>query len=121
MNVPQHIAGHLEDYLDGNLDESGYEILNAWMRESDANCEALAAWLMTEVRLLDASRLADMRAVFQGQTFDTRSEVAETPPAAPSAKSRSTAQSLMLIAASVLVALGIAIQRRPAVVVVAHG
>jgi len=34
MNVPQHIAGHLEDYLDGNLDESGYEILNAWTRES---------------------------------------------------------------------------------------
>ena len=55
MNVPQHIAGHLEDYLDGNLDESGHEILNAWMGESDANCEALAAWFMTEVQLLDAS------------------------------------------------------------------
>jgi hypothetical protein len=108
MNVPQHIAGHLEDYLDGNLDESGYEILNAWMRESDANCEALAAWLMTEVRLLDASRLADMRAMFQGQTFDTRSEVAETLPPTPTGRSRSTAQSLMLIAASVLVALGVA-------------
>src|SRR3954465_162146 len=108
MNVPQHIAGNLEDYLDGNLDEAGYEILNAWMRQSDANCEALAAWLMTEVRLLDASRLADMRAVFQGQTFDTRHVAAETMPPAPSRKARSTAQNLMLIAASVFVALGVA-------------
>ena len=87
MNVPQHIAGHLEDYLDGNLDESGHEILNAWMRESDANCEALAAWFMTEVQLLDASRLADMRAVFQGLTFDTRSEPTDMQPQAPSSKS----------------------------------
>jgi hypothetical protein len=108
MNVPQHIAGHLEDYLDGNLDESGYEILNAWMRESDANCEALAAWLMIEVRLLDASRLANMRAMFQGQTFDTRSESTELLPSAPSGKSRSATHNLMLVAASVLVALGLA-------------
>jgi hypothetical protein len=108
MNVPQHIAGHLEDYLDGNLDESDYVILNAWMRQSDANCEALAAWLVTEVRLLDASRLADMRAVFQGQMFDTRAEATETVPQGPSGKSRPTVQNLMLIAASVLVALGVA-------------
>src|SRR3954470_8140376 len=106
MNVPQHIAGNLEDYLDGNLDESDYEILNAWMRQSDANFEALAAWLMTEVRLLDASRLADMRAVFQGQMFDTRAEATATVPQGPSGKPRPTVQSLMLIAASVLVALG---------------
>src|SRR4051794_6940844 len=108
MNVPQHIAGNLEDYLDGNLDEAGYEILNSWMRQSDANCEALAAWLMTEVRLLDASRLADMRALFQGQTFDTRQVTTETLPPTPPGKSRSTAQTLMLIAASVVVALGLA-------------
>src|SRR3954471_9761967 len=108
MNVPQQIAGHLEDYLDGGLDEPGYEILKAWIGESDANCEAVAAWLMTEVRLLDASRLADMRAVFQGQTFDTRSESTESLPMTPPAKSRTAAQGLMLIAASVLVAIGVA-------------
>jgi hypothetical protein len=107
MNVPQHIAGKLEDYLDGNLDEDGYETLNAWMRQSDANCEALAAWLMSEVRLLDASRLADMRAVFEGQTFDTRHVGTETLPLPSTVKSRSAAQTLMLIAASVLVALGL--------------
>jgi hypothetical protein len=108
MNVPQHIAGHLEDYRDGTLDDSGYEILSAWMRTSDANCEAVAAWLMTESRLLDASRLADMRAVFQGQTFDARSESIEALPPAASGKRRSTVHSLMLIAASIFVALSLA-------------
>jgi hypothetical protein len=108
MNVPQHIDGHLEDYLDGNLDASGYELLNAWMCQSDANCEAVAAWLMTEARLLDASRLVDMRAVFQGQSFDTRPEPTETLPPGPCGESRSRAQRLMLIAASILVAIGLA-------------
>src|SRR4029079_15644617 len=107
MNVPQHIAGYLEDYLDGTLDESGFDILNAWMLDSEANREAFAAWLMNEARLIDASRLADMRAVFQGQAYDLRSETADVEQPTPNMKSRSAAQNLLLIAASVLVALGI--------------
>jgi hypothetical protein len=108
MSVPQHIAGYLEDYLDGNLDESGLEKLTAWMGESDENCKALSAWFMTEVKLLDTSRLADMRAVFQGLTFDTRAASADRESRAPSGNSRTVAQNLLLIAASVLVALGLA-------------
>ncbi len=108
MSVPQHIAGYLDDYLDGNLDESGHEILTAWLGESDANCKTLSAWFMTEVQLLDASRLADMRDVFQGLTFDTRSASTDRQSQAPSHNSRTVAQNLLLIAASVLVALGVA-------------
>ena len=108
MNVSQHIAGYLEDYLDGTIDESGHEVLKSWLRESDANCEALAAWFLDQAQLLDASRLADMRAVFQGLTFDARPEPTIVLPQPLSSARRSVAHNLLIIAASVVVALGLA-------------
>jgi concanavalin A-like lectin/glucanase superfamily protein len=115
MSVPQHIAGLLEDYLDATLDEPGHQALTVWTGESDANCQALAAWFLTQAQLLDASRLADMQAVFQRMTFDTRPETTALRSMQPVRSARTTAQSWLLIAASVLVALGLAyIWPRPA-------
>src|SRR4029078_4603815 len=72
MSIPQPIVDRLEDYLDGNLDRAGHEAVAAWCNESDANREALAAWFLSQVELFEASRLADMRNVFEGFAFDPR-------------------------------------------------
>jgi hypothetical protein len=108
MSVPQHIAGYLEDYLDGSLDEAGHRALSDWAHESDANSEALAAWFWNEVQLLEASRLADMQAVFGGLAYASQIGANEPAPRTGARSSRITANNWLLIAASVLVALGIA-------------
>ena len=72
MSVPQHIAELLDDYLDGQLDDSGREDLMSWLHGSEANCKLFAEWCMAEVWLLEATRVADMRVVFEGMAFDTR-------------------------------------------------
>ena len=87
MNVPQHIAEHLEDYLDGNLSHADREEVTSWAEQSDENSKALAAWFMNEVQLLEATRLADMRVVFGSMTFDARADQRE--PAVPMIRAKS--------------------------------
>jgi hypothetical protein len=104
MSVPQHIAALLEDYLDGKLDAQGQETVTAWLSESEANGGALASWFLTEVNLLEANRLADMRSVFEGLTFDDRANAVEPRPAQRVKKTLAPSRRL-LVAASILVAL----------------
>ena len=109
MSVPQYIAGYLEDYLDGSLDKEGHAILAAWSSESDTNGEAIAAWFVNEVQLLEATRVAAMQEVFQGLPFDPRPlESNQQPQSAARQYRRSHGQNVLIIAASVLVALGVA-------------
>jgi ferric-dicitrate binding protein FerR (iron transport regulator) len=82
MNIPQHIADFLDDYLDGSLDDARHQQLTSWAEESDANASALAAWFLSEAELLDAARVADMCDVFEGLSFAPRekqTEIAEEP------------------------------------------
>jgi hypothetical protein len=104
MSIPQHIAGLLEDYRETTLDASGHESLTAWLNESETNREAFATWLFSEVELLEASRLADMRNVFEGLTFHTRrgNNTTDSSRARPS---RLESRALVAIAASLLVML----------------
>lgn len=108
MSVPQHIAGYLDDYLDGSLDEAGQEALLTWADETEANSEALAVWFLHEAQLLEASRLADMRAVFEGLTYAPQADASESPEPIRPRSSHSGPQTWLLVAASVLLALGIA-------------
>jgi hypothetical protein len=78
MSVPQHIVDRLEDHLDGKLDHAGRAALIAWLQESDENPRSLAEWFMAEVELHETARVADMCAVFEGMTFDPKSEEPET-------------------------------------------
>ena len=107
MNVPQPIVGYLEDYLDGKLSPAGRAQVEAWLRQSDQNGKELAAWFMNEVQLHEASRLADMRVVFENMTFDARADQV----AALNSKAKAflpTNRSWLLIAASVLFVLAAA-------------
>jgi hypothetical protein len=113
MRLPQHIAALLEDYLDGKLDPQGQEAVTAWLRESDTNGEALASWFMTEVNLLEASRLADMRSVFEGLTFDARTNPVEPQPSQPVPRVLAPSRQL-LVAASVLAVLAAVYWLKPA-------
>src|SRR5687767_347194 len=104
MSVPQHIVAHLEDYLDGKLDHSGRDAVLAWSQESDENAKQLAAWFMSEVELLEAARVADMCAVFEGLPFDveaaSRREAHVSPP-----RRRLVSMGWLAIAASLLIAV----------------
>jgi hypothetical protein len=108
MSVPQPIAGYLEDYLDGSLDAAGQRAISDWAHQSAANSEALAAWFLNEVELLEASRLADMRVVFGSLGCAPQAEVNELQAPTRTRTPRTPAPNWLLIAASVLVALGIA-------------
>jgi Concanavalin A-like lectin/glucanases superfamily len=87
MNIPQHITDLLDDYLDGSLDTDGQEQIDSWLRQSESNGKELAAWFVREVELLEAARLADLRAVFESRPFNGRH--VETPDRS-NAKSRQT-------------------------------
>lgn len=113
MSVPQFIAAHLEDYLDGKLDPSGQEAVEAWLRESNANGQALASWFVTQVDLLEASRLADMRAVFEGLTYDTSEDRRELDRPQTGRKASSLPHRRLLIAASLLMVLAGYLALRP--------
>jgi ferric-dicitrate binding protein FerR (iron transport regulator) len=114
MSVPQHIAAHLEDYLDGKLDDSDRESISAWLRESEAHGEALASWFVTEVNLLEVSRLADMRAVFEGFSFDARAKTVESHASQPLRKVFSASPRRLFAAAAVLALLGALYWLKPA-------
>jgi hypothetical protein len=105
MSVPQHIAALLEDYLDQKLDAQGEVVVTAWLRESDANGEALASWFMNEVDLVEASRLANMRSVFSGMTFEPRTNLTEAIAAEPVKKSSFARSHRLAVAASVFAVL----------------
>lgn len=109
MSVPQHIVDQLEDYLDGSLDEAGRNRLVAWTSESEANAQDLAQWFMREVELLEAARVADLCAVFEGLTFDSRGAApAETQPPAERRNRKSSAAALLAVAAMIVGVLAVA-------------
>jgi hypothetical protein len=101
MSVPQHIVERLEDYLDGQLDQAGQDVLLAWAQESDANAKNLAEWFSAEVNLFEASRVADMCAMFEGVPFDVRADQLE-PQSALARRSPWMSQRGFLAAAAVL-------------------
>lgn len=105
MSIPRHIVDQLEDYVNGKLDPSGHELLSAWANESEANCKALAAWFLSEVELLEASRLADMRSVFEGLTFDARGDGVGRATPLPPRKTWLASLIQLAIAASVALAI----------------
>lgn len=78
MNLPQQISDLLEDHLDGKLDDVGREQLSIWALECEENQKAIAAWLVNEVELREAARVANMCAVFEGLAFDPREAPPET-------------------------------------------
>jgi ferric-dicitrate binding protein FerR (iron transport regulator) len=104
MSIPQHIIDRLEDYLDGNLNQSGHDFIAKWSDESGANREALAAWFLSQVELFEASRLADMRNVFAGFAFD--GHATDAAPALRTAKQQRWSRRSIgrAIAASVIIA-----------------
>lgn len=71
MNIPQHIAELLEDYVDGTLAAAGQQELSTWAATSDDNARSIAAWFMNEAQLHEASRLADMRDVFEHMPYES--------------------------------------------------
>lgn len=110
MNIPQHIIDRLEDYRDGSLDHAGPAELLSWLNDSQENGELLAAWFVSEAELLEAARLADLCAVFEGMPFDARRSA--EPKTLQSAQAdgswRLPSFAWMSIAASALVALAAA-------------
>jgi hypothetical protein len=108
MNVPQHIVDHLEDYLDGNLSHAGREQVASWIEQSDENSKELAAWFMNEVQLLEATRLADMRVVFESMTYDARTDQREATSSIARTTNKIAPSKWFLVAASVLFVLAAA-------------
>jgi hypothetical protein len=108
MNVPQDIVELLEDYLDGKLDQAGREHLTSWTRESDANGRALAAWFTNEAQLLEAARLADMRVVFEGMTYDAHPTHNQAPALRPQKRAANGSRKVLIAAATILAVLAAA-------------
>jgi hypothetical protein len=105
MSIPQHIVALLEDYLDGRLDHSGQEVLSNWAEHSDEHARELAAWFNREVELLEAARVADLCAVFEGVPFSSRTQLRQRDSAADRTHSRKLSSRSLAIAATILVAV----------------
>jgi len=105
MSVPETIVELLEDYLDGELTPAGREIVTAWAGESEANGRELAAWFVSEVQLVEAARLTDMRMVFEGLPFNTRTRGILSLGNKPIGKSERRLWHKIAIAASLLMVL----------------
>jgi hypothetical protein len=105
MSIPQHVVALLEDYLDGRLDHSGQEALSNWASHSDENARELAAWFNREVELLEAARVADLCAVFEGVPFSSRTQLQQRDSTADRVHLRKLSSRLLAIAAALLVTL----------------
>jgi hypothetical protein len=104
MSVPQHIVDRLEDYLDGKLDQAGEELVTAWLGQSEGNARAVAVWFKNEVELLEAARVADLCAVFEGLPFEARVELPQSKPAVKPRRRFTTVTRFHSIAAALLIA-----------------
>ena len=113
MNIPEQIAGYLEDYADGVLSPEGHDAIVAWFHASDDNATQFAEWFAWQAQLRDAERLASMQEVFsQGTLFDlARNTPADEPvelaPRAPKSAPARRWTVAALIACSVLIASGL--------------
>jgi hypothetical protein len=102
MNLPHNIIDLLEDYVDGTLDVPGHKLLCDWMGESDANCQLVANWFLAEAQLHEASRLADMREVFESSPLNAMRSAAQEANTEGSSIQRRTIVGLFALAAAVL-------------------
>ncbi|HEX4412236.1 MAG TPA: LamG-like jellyroll fold domain-containing protein [Lacipirellulaceae bacterium] len=110
MNLPQNIAELLDDYVDGAIDAPRHQVLCDWIGESEANCRSVADWFLAEARLHEASRLADMREVFEGSPLSSmRSAAREAVTESKPHKRRSYAAAYAVAAAVTLFVVGSAL------------
>ncbi|QDU56584.1 LamG-like jellyroll fold domain-containing protein [Aeoliella mucimassa] len=70
MNIPEPIHDHLEDYLDGNLSEQGFQMISVWVNEQPDAAEALSQWLVWQVSMRDLQRIEGMQAMFADESTD---------------------------------------------------
>lgn len=61
MNVPQHIANHLEDFADQLMTEEGRSEVEAWTRESDDNARQFTDWFVWQAMLRDVETLEEVQ------------------------------------------------------------
>lgn len=102
MILPQNIAELLDDYLDGTIDAPGHKVLCDWIGESDANCRSAADWFLAEARLHEASRLADMREVFEASPLSSMRSAAREAEAESKPRERRSFVGTYIVATAVI-------------------